>query len=86
MGIEQLSHQQIVAQIEAHEDYPVDEVWQEDFMLEQLDGLLTAVPPVITEQDHMAIFASWIHERRPDTAVLKVKPQPRGYGRGYMNE
>lgn len=77
-------HQTVVGQIEGSEDYPVDEIWQEDYMLEQLDGLLEQT--VITDTEHMAIFASWIMRRRPDTTVLKVPPKPRGYGRGYHNE
>jgi len=71
-------------QIEASEDYPVDPIWQEDHMQEQLDSLLER--KVITDQEHMAIFASWITKRRPDTAVIRVAPKPRGYGRGYLNE
>lgn len=77
-------HQTVIGQIEGSEDYPVDEIWQEDHMLEQLDGLLET--RVITDTEHMAIFAGWIAKRRPDTAVLRVAPKPRGYGRGYMNE
>lgn len=71
-------------QIEAQEEYPVDPIWQEDHMLEQLDSLLER--RVITDQEHMEIFAGWITKRRPDTAVVKVPPKPRGYGRGYHNE
>ena len=71
-------------QIEAQEEYPVDHVWQEDYMLGELDGLLEH--EVITDSEHVAIYANWIAKRRPDTTVLKVPPKPRGYGRGYMNE
>lgn len=71
-------------QVEAGEEYPVDEIWQEDYMIEQLDGLLET--KVITDSEHMAIFANWITKRRPDTAVIRVQPKPRGYGRGYLNE
>jgi len=74
----------VQAQIEAQEEYPVDEIWQEDHMQEQLDSLLER--KVITDQEHMEIFAGWIAKRRPDTAVLRVQPKPRGYGRGYLNE
>lgn len=71
-------------QVESSEEYPVDPIWQEDYMLERLDGLLEE--RVITDSEHMRIFASWISKRRPDTAVLRVQPKPRGYGRGYLNE
>ncbi len=74
----------IQQQIEAQEEYPVDPIWQEDHMLEQLDGLLER--EVITDEEHAAIFGGWITKRRPDTAVIKVAPKPRGYGRGYLNE
>ncbi len=71
-------------QIEGGEYYPRDPIAQEDYMLGGLDDLVER--EVITEEEHMAIFASWIMKRRPDTAVLKVAPKPRGYGRGYHNE
>lgn len=71
-------------QIENEEYYPRDSIAQEDFMLQGMDDLYDR--GVITEEEHMHIFASWIVSRRPDTAVLKVTPQPRGYGRGYLNE
>lgn len=80
----QLFYSNVRQRIEASEDYPVDEIWQEDYMLERLDSLLEQ--NVITDNEHMAIFAGWITKRRPDTAIIKVTPQPRGYGRGYMNE
>lgn len=70
--------------IEAGEEYPVDPIWQEDHMIEQLDSLLDR--QVITDREHMAIFASWIMKRRPDTKAMVVQPKPRGYGRGYLNE
>ena len=73
-------------QIEASEDYPVDPIWQEDYMLERIDELALREPPVITESEAVAIFANWITRRRPDTAILRVPPKPRGYGRGYHNE
>ena len=71
-------------QIEGGEYFPTEPVAQEDYMLGGLDDLLERA--VITEAEHMAIFASWIMRRRPDTTVLKVPPKPRGYGRGYHNE
>ena len=80
----ELFHQTVIGQIEGSEEYPVDDIWQEDYMLEQLDGLLET--KVITDTEHMAIFANWITKRSPDTAVLRVPPKPRGYGRGYLNE
>lgn len=71
-------------QIENEEYYPRDPIAQEDFMLQGMDDLYDR--GVITEEEHMYIFASWIVSRRSDTAVLKVTPQPRGFGRGYINE
>ena len=80
----ELFHQTVIGQIEGSEEYPVDDIWQEDYMLGELDGLLEH--EVITDSEHVAIYANWIAKRRPDTTVLKVPPKPRGYGRGYMNE
>ncbi|MCB1712967.1 MAG: hypothetical protein KDH96_10975 [Candidatus Riesia sp.] len=63
-----------------------DPIGQEDYMQDRLYELAEADPPIISSQEAFEIFASWIAQRRPDTTVIKVKPQPRGYGRGYMNE
>ena len=80
----ELFHNTVQQQIEAGEYYPREPIAQEDYMLAELDDLLDQT--VITDEEHMAIFASWIMKRRPDTAIIKVAPKPRGYGRGYLNE
>lgn len=87
----ELFHQTVIGQIEGSEEYPVDDIWQEDYMLEQLGRL--AMPnvddrkdPVITDEEASAIYIGWILKRRPDIAVIRVTPKPRGYGRGYLNE
>lgn len=71
-------------QIEAGEYYPRDPIAQEDFMQSGIDDLYDR--GVITDEEALSIFGNWITSRRPDTAVLRVTPQPRGYGRGYLNE
>lgn len=76
----------IINEIEAEEFYPADPILQEDYMYAALYDLADREPPVISDEQATALFAGWIMQRRPDTAVIKVTPQPRGYGRGYMNE
>ena len=80
-------HQRVQQAIENEGHYPQhDPIGQEDYMQDRLNELAEANPPIISTQEAFEIFASWIAQRRPDTVVFKVKPQPRGYGRGYMNE
>lgn len=78
-------------QIESGENFPVDPIWQEDEMAIALGRL--AMPnvdgrknPMITDDEAMSILTDWLKKRRPDLAVIKVAPKPRGYGRGYLNE
>lgn len=77
-------HQKVQQAIENEATYPRDAITQEDYMLDRLNELTEQ--DIISSQEAFEIFSSWILHRRPDTAVIKVKPQPRGYGRGYMNE
>ena len=81
---QQIFHNTVIGQIEGSEEYPVDEVWQEDYMLERLNDLFDQ--QVITDVEHLHIYTGWIVKRRPDTTVVKVTPKPRGHGRGYMYE
>jgi hypothetical protein len=74
----------IQQQIEAEEYYPREPIAQEDYMQDSIDDLFTR--GVITDEEAVSIFGNWITNRRPNTRVVKVTPQPRGYGRGYMNE
>jgi hypothetical protein len=61
-------------QIEAEEHYPSDPIGQEDFMYDRVYEL--AEQNAIDVYEAHNIFASWIMRRRPDTKVIKVKPDP----------
>lgn len=70
--------------IESEPYYPTDPIAQEDYMYRGVYDLAEAGS--ISDEQASYLFMSWIANRRPDTAVLRVAPQPRGYGRGYLNE
>lgn len=74
-------YKRIQQAIENEETYPQDAIGQEDYMLMRLGELATINPPLISGEEATAIFAGFILQRRPDTAIFQVQPRERGYGR-----
>ena len=62
-----LQRMRMAQQIENEEDYPVDPVWQNDFMLDRLTDLVevNAVDPVEAEE----VFRDWYNRRNPMIVV-----------------